>query len=137
MKDSTFHIGLNVSDVNKSIGFYNQLFGTPPTKQKKIMLNYELKDLNLVISFIQSPNVSPGFGHMGFRTESESNYRQLLEVFKTKGIIDAIEEETACCYARQDKFWLKDPDGHAWEVYHFIDDIEQLAAVNVGCCVSN
>jgi hypothetical protein len=31
---------------------------------------------------------------------------------------------TSCCYARQDKFWVNDPDGVQWEVYYFHQDTE-------------
>jgi hypothetical protein len=29
-----------------------------------------------------------------------------------------------CCHANQDKFWVKDPDGVEWEVYHLNYDLE-------------
>jgi hypothetical protein len=29
-----------------------------------------------------------------------------------------------CCHANQDKFWVKDPDGIEWEVYHLNYDLE-------------
>jgi len=32
-----------------------------------------------------------------------------------------------CCHANQDKFWVKDPDGVEWEVYHLNYDLEDEA----------
>jgi hypothetical protein len=29
-----------------------------------------------------------------------------------------------CCHANQDKFWVQDPDGVEWEVYHLNYDLE-------------
>jgi len=29
-----------------------------------------------------------------------------------------------CCHANQDKFWVQDPDGVDWEVYHLNYDLE-------------
>jgi hypothetical protein len=29
-----------------------------------------------------------------------------------------------CCHANPDKFWVKDPDGVEWEVYHLNYDLE-------------
>jgi hypothetical protein len=29
-----------------------------------------------------------------------------------------------CCHANQDKFWVRDPDGVEWEVYHLNYDLE-------------
>jgi hypothetical protein len=52
-----------------------------------------------------------------------------------------------CCHANQDKFWVQDPDGVEWEVYHLNYDLEdevagakataglQLAKSNA-CCAS-
>ena len=31
---------------------------------------------------------------------------------------------TNCCYAKQDKFWVNDPDNVQWEVYYFHADAE-------------
>ncbi|NND33378.1 MAG: glyoxalase/bleomycin resistance/dioxygenase family protein, partial [Saprospiraceae bacterium] len=46
------------------------------------------------------------------------------------------EENTACCYAHQNKFWVKDPDGYEWEVYHFIKDAKVKREANSlsPCC---
>ena len=37
-----------------------------------------------------------------------------------------------CCHANQDKFWVKDPDGVEWEVYHLNYDLEGDEAVAQG-----
>jgi hypothetical protein len=51
-----------------------------------------------------------------------------------------------CCHANQDKFWVQDPDGVEWEVYHLNYDLESetvspgrpgLALAKGGsCCAS-
>jgi hypothetical protein len=33
-----------------------------------------------------------------------------------------------CCHANQDKFWVEDPDGVQWEVYHLNYDLEDEVA---------
>jgi hypothetical protein len=38
--------------------------------------------------------------------------------------------DTTCCYARQDKIWVRDPDGTPWEVFVTHEDVEQQAE----CC---
>jgi len=40
-----------------------------------------------------------------------------------------------CCHANQDKFWVQDPDGVEWEVYHLNYDLEDegpMARTSVG-----
>ncbi len=35
----------------------------------------------------------------------------------------ADERDTTCCYAKQDKFWVKDaPNGESWEFYTVLED---------------
>jgi hypothetical protein len=38
------------------------------------------------------------------------------------------EEGVECCYARQTKFWVTDPDGTLWEIYVFEEDIDHRGA---------
>ena len=33
------------------------------------------------------------------------------------GLATFDEMDTTCCYARQDKIWVHDPDGTPWEVF--------------------
>ena len=48
--------------------------------------------------------------------------------------------DTECCYARQDKIWVTDPDGTPWEVFTVLEDIEHDAPMNAtaatACCAS-
>ena len=41
---------------------------------------------------------------------------------KKKNLVSKEEVGTNCCYAKQDKFWVTDPDGLQWEVYYFHED---------------
>jgi hypothetical protein len=47
------------------------------------------------------------------------------------------ERDTTCCYARQDKFWVKDaPDGESWEFYTVLEDSATFYGEDAGqaCC---
>jgi hypothetical protein len=35
------------------------------------------------------------------------------------------ELDTTCCHARQDKIWVRDPDGTPWEVFTTHEDTEE------------
>ena len=37
--------------------------------------------------------------------------------FQDAGIVFRNEDQTVCCYALQDKFWVADPNGNEWEVF--------------------
>ena len=46
------------------------------------------------------------------------------------GLDHDVEAEVSCCFALQDKTWLRGPD-NAWEVYTVLDD-----APSMGCDTS-
>lgn len=143
MDQFKFHIGLNVTDIERTTTFYKHLFGQEPVKTKPGYSKFELDNPDLVISFIESTHQGPSFGHMGIRVNSQEEL--ITKKQEIEGLIDIQLEEknTACCYAVQNKFWVKDPDGYEWEVYHFLSDADQMGGSKqttdsgselVGCC---
>lgn len=128
MKNDKFprmHVSLNVSSIEKTIAFYNVVFKQPPSKVKEDYAKYELDKPSLIISFIENPsNIQPAFGHLGFQVEHLEELETRLSEIRSNGIGTLEERETSCCYAKQDKFWLADPDGHRWEIYYFHNDVE-------------
>lgn len=130
-----FHLSLFVTDIQVSTEFYKTLFGQDPVKVKQDYAKFELDNPGLVISFIQKPDeVKPNFGHMGFRVESKEVLDHKKQILGKKLAIALEEENVACCYATQDKFWVNDPDGYEWEVYYFIEDLKQKNHSSVACC---
>ncbi|MEQ8470007.1 MAG: ArsI/CadI family heavy metal resistance metalloenzyme [Marinoscillum sp.] len=121
-----FHIGLHVSDINKTVEFYQHLFNQAPVKQKVDYAKFELDNPGLVISFMQAPaHVSNQFGHLGLRVANQEQLAARKEEVEKFLDIALEEKNTNCCYAQQDKFWVNDPDGYEWEVYHFKKDVEK------------
>ena len=68
--------------------------------------------------------------HVGVQVESTSTtvMAQLARV-KAAGLPVREEMGVNCCHANQDKFWVQDPDGVEWEVYHLNYDLEDEADV--------
>jgi hypothetical protein len=53
-----------------------------------------------------------------------------------QGILEKVEDNVACCFARQDKLWFSDPDGNAWEVFTVHEQLAVTGTLkNTGCCV--
>ena len=52
----------------------------------------------------------------------------MLDRVKSAGLEVREEMDTSCCHANQDKFWVRDPDGVDWEVYHLNYDVDDEAA---------
>ncbi len=128
---------MNVSNIHNSINFYQKLFGTEPVKVEKGYAKFDLDNPGLVISFIEAPDkVAKDFGHLGFRVNSDEELRSKKTDLEKEIEIALEEENTACCYAIQNKFWVNDPDGYEWEVYHFLEDTKsnEKKYSAVGCC---
>ena len=119
------HVSLYVSDINKTVEFYNTFFGQEATKVKPGYAKYILEKPSLIISFVQNPErVKQNFGHLGFQVETKAEVEERLKAMKADEMVSKEEMGVACCYAIQDKFWVNDPDGIQWEVYYFHKDIE-------------
>jgi hypothetical protein len=43
--------------------------------------------------------------------------------FADAGLIDRDEMQINCCYAKQDKTWLADPDGNEWEFFVVLEHL--------------
>jgi len=118
------HISLFVSDINKTVGFYDKFFNESAAKVKEEYAKYELDAPALTISFIQKPEKVNTAGHYGIQVKTKEELNEKLNLARGHKLVESEEAEVACCYAIQDKFWVNDPDGYEWEVYHFLDDVE-------------
>lgn len=119
------HVSLYVADLAATVRFYDAFFGQPAAKIKPGYAKYVLDAPSLIISFVQNPaRVASNFGHLGFQVETVAEMEQRLEAARQAGLVAREEMGTSCCYARQDKFWVNDPDGTEWEVYYFHEDAE-------------
>ena len=127
MKPFTFpkmHVSLYVSDIAKTTEFYTNFFGQEPAKVKDDYIKYIIDSPALIISFLQNKErVQPNFGHLGFQVDTKEELQKRLNLAKKLNLVTLEEEETSCCYAVQDKFWVTDPDGIQWEVYYFHKDV--------------
>src|SRR6185436_13462532 len=138
------HVSLYVSDIQKSVNFYTQFFGQEPAKLKPNYAKYVLESPSLIISFVENKErVQSNFGHLGFQVETLEDLNIKLWQAKKNNLVAREEVGTNCCYAKQDKFWVNDPDNVQWEVYYFHQDAEfndphyEMSETNSCCTVSN
>jgi catechol 2,3-dioxygenase-like lactoylglutathione lyase family enzyme len=118
-----FHVSLNVTNLERSIGFYKILFNIDPAKQRPDYAKFEPNDPPLVLSL--EPNGRSGGGtlnHLGIRLPDARTLVAAQERLEKAGIRSQREEGVECCYARQTKFWVHDPDNTLWEFYTLDDD---------------
>ena len=120
-----FHLSLNVGNLERSIAFYRILFGREPAKCRPDYAKFELDDPPLVLSLEPTPRGSGGaLNHLGFRMPDSAALVAMQMRLEQAGIRSQREEGVECCYARQTKFWVTDPDQTLWEIYTLDEDIE-------------
>jgi hypothetical protein len=49
-------------------------------------------------------------------------FSAIRERWTEAGLLTRDEMQTNCCYALQDKTWVRDPDGNEWEVFVVLED---------------
>lgn len=120
-----FHLSLNVGDLNRAIEFFRVFFGVEPAKCRADYAKFELNDPPLVMS-LEPYKAPPGgnLNHLGFRMPDSAALVDVQRRLEMAGINTKREEGVECCYARQTKFWVHDPDGNMWEVYTLDEDLE-------------
>ena len=141
---SRVQLALNVSDIDQAIDFYSKLFGTEPAKRRDGYANFAVADPPLKLVLIESSDQPGTLNHLGVEVESTDDVHAATSRLAGEGLDTAVEDDVACCFARQDKVWVDDPDGAPWEVYTVLADVEmpagQLRSVDPGeaamCCAS-
>ena len=114
------HLHVSVEDMNKSIGFYNNLFGATPTVSKPDYAKWMLDD-PLVNFAISKRGATAGLDHIGIQVESDTELTEIKERLEKAELSLLTQEGTTCCYAKSDKHWVQDPSGIAWETYRTLE----------------
>jgi catechol 2,3-dioxygenase-like lactoylglutathione lyase family enzyme len=113
------HIALNVSDIEKSVAFYQAMFGIAPIKHKVGYAKFDLDNpaLNLTLNLKQTIQPQGALSHLGIQVGNTEAVEAAIARFTTAGLDWFEEKNIDCCYALQDKVWITDPDGNRWEVF--------------------
>jgi catechol 2,3-dioxygenase-like lactoylglutathione lyase family enzyme len=139
------HLHMHVSDLAKSRAFYEKFLGANPVKVKPGYVKFlpEWAPVNLALS-TGGPIGAGTIDHVGVQVETVETVMSQLARVKAAGLPVTEEMGVDCCHANQDKFWVRDPDGVEWEVYHLNYDLEaeeervaprsSLAVVSAGSC---
>ena len=106
--------------------------------RQPIMPSLTLTRPSLNFSLVSSTGQISSVDHLGIEVESVEEIATWKERLQTEGILERVEENTACCFARQDKLWFSDPDGNAWEVFTVHEQLPVDGTLsNTGCCIPN
>ena len=134
---SRVQLALNVSDLNKAIDFYSKAFSTKPTKVRKGYANFAIDEPPLKLVLIEGSEGGT-LNHLGVEVETSDQVETMSRRLVDQGLTTEDELGVECCYARQDKVWVNDPDGAEWEWYTVLADsdvmIPQFEPVKSSSC---
>jgi catechol 2,3-dioxygenase-like lactoylglutathione lyase family enzyme len=134
------HLALTVTDVERSTPFYEALFGTTPVKTKPGYAKFEVVEpaINFTLNEGDRGGVLGALNHAGIQVATTDDVLAARERLVAAGLATFDEMDTTCCYARQDKIWVHDPDGTPWEVFTTHEDVEVAGSssrqASDGCC---
>jgi catechol 2,3-dioxygenase-like lactoylglutathione lyase family enzyme len=121
----TLHFGVYVADLGRSVHFYRLLLGTAPVWQAGDHARFESANPPLLLT-LTAGNYPPGgsLNHLGLRLPDGAALVEVQRRLEEAGIATQRQEGVECCYARQTKFWVTDPEGNLIEIYVFEEDLD-------------
>ncbi|MGH3327322.1 MAG: ArsI/CadI family heavy metal resistance metalloenzyme [Streptomycetales bacterium] len=119
---SRVQLALNVDDVDAAAAFYAKLLGTPPAKRRPGYANFAVADPPLKLVLIENPGSGGTLNHLGVEVSSPGEVAAATSALAGQGLLTDTQENVTCCYAVQDKVWVRDPDGAPWEIYTVLSD---------------
>lgn len=117
------HLALNVRNVDASIEFYKKLWGIEPRKVRTGYAKFDVQNPPLNFTLNQHSFTERGaLSHLGIQVASTEDVTTVRRKWEDAGLLTRDELQTSCCYALQDKAWVRDPDGNEWEVFVVLQD---------------
>lgn len=119
------HISLPVTNLDQSLAFYGTVLGQPASKVRDDYANFRLDapPLHLALVLSGASGDSPAARasgsphHFGVELPDHDQLGAWRARAAEAGLAMRVEDDVTCCYARADKFWVSDPDGHEWEFW--------------------
>jgi catechol 2,3-dioxygenase-like lactoylglutathione lyase family enzyme len=131
---SRVQLALNVADLDASIEFYTKLFQTPPAKVRDNYANFAIENPPLKLILFAQAGEPGTLNHIGVEVESTDHVTAVINRMNDLGLAQDVQENTTCCFAVQDKTWVKGPDND-WEFYTVLADAPVLQS-DGGCCAT-
>jgi lactoylglutathione lyase len=132
---SRVQLALNVADLDASIEFYTKLFQTPPAKVRDGYANFAIADPPLKLVLFTGMGEPGSLNHIGVEVGTSDEVAAVIARTQAVGMEQEIQENTSCCFAVQDKTWIKGPEND-WEFYTVLADASAMACGvdDATCC---
>jgi catechol 2,3-dioxygenase-like lactoylglutathione lyase family enzyme len=134
---SRVQLALRVADLDASVAFYSKLFAVEPAKRRPGYANFAVAEPPLKLVLIEgAPGEPTRLDHLGVEVASTGEVTEAAARLAAEGLATATEEDTACCYAVQDKVWVTGPGTEPWEVYVVKADSDTMGddTIPAPCC---
>lgn len=115
-------LALNVDDIDQAVDFYSKLFDAQPAKRKPGYANFAIANPPLKLVLFEVKGSAERINHLGVEVFDGESVTAATERLKAAGLETLVEDETTCCYAKQDKVWAIEPQGLRWEWYRVLED---------------
>ena len=132
---SRLQLALTVSDIDTAVEFYGTMFRAEPAKRRPGYANFAITDPPLKLVLIEGTEGGT-LNHLGVEVDGTEAVHSATGRFETAGLGTRFEDGVECCYALQDKVWVRDPDGAEWEWYTVLGDSEQMESTADACCAT-
>jgi catechol 2,3-dioxygenase-like lactoylglutathione lyase family enzyme len=127
---SRVQLALRVADLEDSIKFYSTLFGVQPAKRRPGYANFAITEPPLKLVLLEGqPEQATVMDHLGVEVDSSEQVTTATKRLAGAGLTTDVENDTTCCYARQDKVWVHGPGNEPWEVYTVKADSETFSRI--------
>jgi catechol 2,3-dioxygenase-like lactoylglutathione lyase family enzyme len=124
---NTFHVSMYVRDLDAAVEQYRKILGAEPAKVRPGYAKFELTDPPVIFSLVVGGE--PGtVSHLGIRYPGSGEVASEMVRTKSQGLDLLQQQGVTCCYAKADKYWVRDADGMAWEMYTLLADVESETA---------
>ena len=136
---SRVQLALRVADLDASVAFYSTLFAAEPAKRRPGYANFAITEPPLKLVLIEgAPGEPTRMDHLGVEVDTTSEVSAATTRLAAAGLPTATEQDTACCYAIQDKVWVTGPGTEPWEVYVVKADSDTMGddTIPTPCCTS-
>jgi catechol 2,3-dioxygenase-like lactoylglutathione lyase family enzyme len=117
------HLALNVRSVERSLEFYKRMLGIEPAKVRPGYAKFDVQNPPLNLTLNEAPITERGaLSHLGIQLATTEDVLSMRRNWMDAGLDTRDEMATNCCYAVQDKTWVRDPDGNEWEAFVVLED---------------
>jgi catechol 2,3-dioxygenase-like lactoylglutathione lyase family enzyme len=120
---SRVQLALRVADLDAAIEFYSKLFDATPEKLRPGYANFAIAEPPLKLVLLEGTADEPTrLDHLGVEVAATDDVTVAAERLAAAGLATDLQENSTCCYAVQDKVWVRGPGSEPWEIYTVLAD---------------